>query len=163
MAQYELTLHPDKTKIVFCKDYRRNNTHPEKSFTFLGFSYEPRMIKSIRDTGRFFLCFRPAISNAALKHIREKVREIVNPRWTTTTIEYYAEELNNRIRGWINYYCKIERWKIGDAFGYINYLLMKWLKNVYRLKGVKEAWQKLKLIQQVSPDMFEHWKFGIKT
>ena len=34
MQQYKLQLHPEKTKIVYCKDYRRKERHENRSFTF---------------------------------------------------------------------------------------------------------------------------------
>lgn len=46
MQQYELELHPGKTKIVYCKNYQRNETHENNSFTFLSYSFEPRTIRS---------------------------------------------------------------------------------------------------------------------
>ncbi len=34
----ELALHPEKTKIVYCKDANRRGDFPNQSFDFLGFS-----------------------------------------------------------------------------------------------------------------------------
>ncbi|HZH64601.1 MAG TPA: group II intron reverse transcriptase/maturase, partial [Flavisolibacter sp.] len=45
MEQYKLELHPDKTKIVYCKNYMRNEKHENNSFTFLSYSFQPRTIK----------------------------------------------------------------------------------------------------------------------
>jgi len=42
MAQVGLRLHPDKTKIVYCKDQRRRGVHELTSFTFLGYTFRPR-------------------------------------------------------------------------------------------------------------------------
>ena len=39
MQEYALELHPEKTKIVYCKNYRRNKTHDNRSFTFLSYSF----------------------------------------------------------------------------------------------------------------------------
>ena len=36
LASVGLTLHPEKTKIVYCKDGRRSGSHEQTSFTFLG-------------------------------------------------------------------------------------------------------------------------------
>jgi len=46
MQKYELTLHPEKTKIVYCKNYQRLEKHDNESFTFLNYSFQPRTIKS---------------------------------------------------------------------------------------------------------------------
>jgi hypothetical protein len=32
-------MHPDKSKIVYCKDSNRNEQYPHVSFTFLGFTF----------------------------------------------------------------------------------------------------------------------------
>jgi RNA-directed DNA polymerase len=36
-----LELHPSKTKIVYCRDFRRKGKHIEVKFDFLGFSFQP--------------------------------------------------------------------------------------------------------------------------
>jgi len=41
MQQYELELHPEKTKIVYCKNYQRNDENDSNRFTFLGYSVLP--------------------------------------------------------------------------------------------------------------------------
>jgi RNA-directed DNA polymerase len=42
MAQVGLTLHPDKTRIVYCKDGRRRGSHKHTSFTFPGYTFRAR-------------------------------------------------------------------------------------------------------------------------
>ena len=42
MAGVGLELHPDKTKIVYCKDSNRRGDFEHTSFTFLGFTFRPR-------------------------------------------------------------------------------------------------------------------------
>jgi RNA-directed DNA polymerase len=37
LAQVGLEMHPDKTRIVYCKDADRRDTHEVTSFTFLGY------------------------------------------------------------------------------------------------------------------------------
>jgi retron-type reverse transcriptase len=39
LAMCKLELHPQKTKIVYCKDTNRLNSHPEQRFYFLGFTF----------------------------------------------------------------------------------------------------------------------------
>ena len=56
-----LTLHPDKTKIVYCKDFRRQQKYQKVQFDFLGYTFQPRTSKS-KKTGRLFLGFDCAIS-----------------------------------------------------------------------------------------------------
>src|ERR1700720_1987890 len=40
-----LRLHPQKTKIVYCKDAHRTGTYPVVSFDFLGYTFRPRLAK----------------------------------------------------------------------------------------------------------------------
>jgi len=46
MAQVGLELHPDKTRIVYCKDVDRTGFHEHEQFTFLGYTFRPRLSKS---------------------------------------------------------------------------------------------------------------------
>src|SRR6202023_3573446 len=42
MEQVGLRLHPDKTRIVYCKDGKRRGSYEHTSFTFLGFAFRQR-------------------------------------------------------------------------------------------------------------------------
>src|SRR5262249_20275173 len=42
MVEVGLRLHPDKTKIVYCKDANRRKDHENTAFTFLGYTFRPR-------------------------------------------------------------------------------------------------------------------------
>ena len=37
-----LEIHPDKTRIVYCKDSNRTGEHENTSFTFLSYTFRPR-------------------------------------------------------------------------------------------------------------------------
>src|ERR1700689_5901976 len=41
-AACKLVLHPEKTKIVYCKDANRRDDFPNRSFDFLGFMFRAR-------------------------------------------------------------------------------------------------------------------------
>ena len=43
-AECGLMLHPEKTKIVYCKDQSRRENHPTFKFDFLGYTFRPRMV-----------------------------------------------------------------------------------------------------------------------
>src|SRR5207244_4840517 len=61
-----LELHPEKTKIVYCKDdLRKRKNYPNETFDFLGYSFQPRRSKNRK--GKFFINFSPAVSNKAAK------------------------------------------------------------------------------------------------
>src|SRR5215469_5182564 len=71
-AECGLTLHPEKTKIVYCKDQSRRENHPTFKFDFLGYTFRPRMV-SKRDGG-MGVSFSPAASTKALTAIRRTIR-----------------------------------------------------------------------------------------
>lgn len=64
MEEVGLRLHPDKTRIVYCKDGKRWDSYPDTSFTFLGYTFRAR---AARDrAGNVFTSFLSAISRDAL-------------------------------------------------------------------------------------------------
>ena len=97
MAEVGLELHPDKTKIVYCKDSNRRGSHEHTSFTFLGFTYRPRQAR--RKDGKQFTSFLPAISKDALKKISAEVRSWRLHRWVTSDGPEIARFINPKIRG----------------------------------------------------------------
>ena len=63
MTEVGLELHPDKTRIVYCKDSDRKGSYEHEQFTFLGYTFRPRRSKSKH--GHFFVNFSPAVSDVA--------------------------------------------------------------------------------------------------
>jgi len=161
MEQYELTLHPEKTRIVYCKNYQRNENNDNESFTFLSYSFQPRARRDKFGRKKTFFVFSGAISNAAKTSIREAIRGVMKPRWSQQTLEWFAEKLNPKIRGWINYYTRFNRHEALEVFSYLNELIRKWLKNKYKLRSCKSVYVKYKTIQQQNAELFYHWKLGI--
>lgn len=160
MMEFELTLHPEKTKIVYCKDYRRKGNHDNESFTFLSYSFEPRCTGS-KDKSKHRLVFSAAISQMAKVHIRTKIGEILYHRRSIQTLEMTAQRLNPKIRGWINYYTRYRRDKAYGVFLYLNILIRKWIKTTYKIRSNVTAYKKYIGIWKASPKLFYHWKLGI--
>ena len=102
-----LELHPEKTKIVYCKDDSRKKTYPNEKFDFLGYTFRPR--SSMNRKGKFFINFSPAVSNQAAKAIRDKVRSWKLPQRSDKAIEDLSRMFNPIIRGWIQYYGRYYR------------------------------------------------------
>jgi hypothetical protein len=107
--------------------------------------------------------FSGAISNAAKASIREVIRGVMIPRWSQQTLEWFAEKLNPKIRGWINYYTRFKRHEALGVFSYLNELIRKWLKNKYKLRSCKSVYVKYKTLQTENEQLFYHWKLGIKS
>lgn len=66
-----LMLHPEKTKIVYCKDNRAGEFHIQQ-FDFLGYTFRPRLAQWRGK--QYGVSFLPAASPSALKAIRHAVR-----------------------------------------------------------------------------------------
>lgn len=160
MQEYELTLHPEKTKIVYCRNHRRNENHDNESFTFLSYSFAPRNIKS-RVNMKMILMFSASISQMAKVHIRKRIREVLYHRRSVQTLEWTAEKLNPKIRGWVNYYTKYNRDKALRVFLYLNELIRKWIRNTYKIKSIGKVYDKYRMILKANPELFYHWKLGI--
>ncbi|HET9747580.1 MAG TPA: group II intron reverse transcriptase/maturase [Chitinophagaceae bacterium] len=162
MQQYELELHPEKTKIVYCKNYQRNDKHDNNSFTFLSYSFQPRTIRDKFGRKNRLVVFNAAISQQAMTSIRTKLRSMLRYRWSDKPLEWFAEKLNPKIRGWVNYYMKFNRYKAYNVFYYLNDLIQKWIANKYKIRGSRKVKAKYQLIQAANPEMFYHWKLGIR-
>jgi RNA-directed DNA polymerase len=158
MEQVGLRLHPDKTKIVYCKDGKRRGEHVNTSFTFLGFAFRPRSARR-KDGGRF-LSFSPAISKDALKKISDEVRGWRLHRRINLTFLELAKIINPMVAGWMQYYGRFYRSALYPLLGRINACLVRWIRNKYkRLKGSKKAHRKLQEITTRYPRMFAHWRW----
>ena len=96
-----LELHPDKTKIVYCKDTKRRDEAEHTSFDFLGYTFRGRLARGRRG---FFVSFSPAMSPKAKQAIGEQIRDWHLNRRSATDLAGLARAINARIRGWFNYY-----------------------------------------------------------
>ena len=157
-----LELHPEKTKIIYCKDDNRRGEYQSTKFTFLGYEFRRRKAYNSK-ANEAFTSFSPAISNEAGKSIRRTIRKTGIRKKTDKTIEAIAETLNPLIRGWIQYYGCYNLWTLRSVMRYINDTLIRWIMRKYKkLKGHKtRACEFLRRIYKATPDLFVHWKtFG---
>ena len=67
-----LELHPQKTKVVYCRDDDRRGHALHETFDFLGYTFRARRSKN--RWGKYFVNFSPAVSNAAAKRMRREIR-----------------------------------------------------------------------------------------
>lgn len=119
-----LTLHPEKTKVVFCKDDDRRGNHPDHTFDFLGYTFRPRLAK--RRGGRVGVSFSPAASAKALKSIRQTVRSWSLHNCSDKTLDDLARMFNAHIRGWINYYGRFYPSALYPTLRHIDAILARW-------------------------------------
>lgn len=158
MESIKLELHPDKTKIVYCKDDDRRGCYPRQEFDFLGYTFRPRRSKN--RWGKYFINFTPAISKKAAKAIRQTSRKW---RWSNRsdkTLEDLALMFNRRIQGWINYYGRYYRSALYPVFKVLERRLVKWAMRKYkRLRGhQRKAAHWLQRIARKQSWLFAHWR-----
>ena len=162
MSNYSLTLHPEKTKVVYCKNYFRNEDHDQNSFTFLSYTFRPRAAIDKFKRNKLIVLFNGAISNMAKKSIRQGIRKILNPQWINVSLEMSASRLNPKIRGWINYYGKYFKWRMIKVFSYLDGLMRSWISKKYKITSKSETMKRYCSIRKENPTLFYHWQFGIK-
>jgi RNA-directed DNA polymerase len=158
---FQLELHPDKTKLVYCKNYCRKEEHEDNSFTFLSYSFEPRIKANPRVKDSRFVVFDAAICCKAKAYIKQRIRAVFDPRNTTISLEQTAIKLNPKIRGWLNYYCRFNAVIAAKVFEYLNELIQRWIEEAFRLRGKMVVIEKFKNYVQANKKLFIHWQKGI--
>lgn len=157
LADCGLTMHPEKSKVVYCKDSNRTASYPHVSFTFLGFRFRPRM--AINRQKRAFTNFLPGVSADALKRMRKEVRGWRIHRQTPGTLVELAQQYNPKIRGWWNYFGAFYRTAMRGLSQSIDQKLELWARRKYktlsRNKQRSAGW--LRKMKNETPRMFSHW------
>jgi len=155
-------MHPDKTRIVYCKDGRRWGSHEHTSFVFLSYEFRARRVKS--RTGRYFDGFNPAISPTEAKRLRREMRLWRLCRWTTKTLHQLAAWVNSRVQGCINYYGHICRSALLPILRGLDGHLARWARRKYkRLSNSRNrAYRLLRRVHPQEPALFAHWRLGVR-
>ena len=158
MGEVGLTLHPEKTHIVYCKDGKRRGGHEHTSFTFLGYTFRARKAPDIG--GGYFTSFLPAISPEALKAKGAVLRAMRIHQRTTSTLDDLARWLNPIVRGWMNYYGRFYRSALHSLLQRVNAYVRRWAGKKYgRLRSFarfKRWWNGL--IER-QPALFAQWQW----
>jgi RNA-directed DNA polymerase len=151
-----LELHPDKTKIVYCKDTSRRGTSEHTSFDFLGYTFRGRRARGRRG---FFVSFSPAMSTKAKKAKGLQIRAWHLNRRSGTDLSGLARDINPQVRGWINYYGAFYRSVLTSLATRIDEHLVRWaMQKFKRLRGKPVvAWAWLHAARQRQPKLFAHW------
>jgi RNA-directed DNA polymerase len=162
MEQCRLELHPQKTKIVYCKEDERRRTYPNEKFDFLGYTFRPRRSKNWK--GKFFISFSPAVADKAVKAIRTEIRSWNLARRSDKAIEDLSAMFNPVVKGWLQYYGRYYRSALYAPMRQLDRALARWAYRKYKkLRGhLRRATHWIARISRRDPGLFAHWQMGVR-
>jgi group II intron reverse transcriptase/maturase len=157
-AECHLELHPQKTRVVYCKDDDRRGSYPDHSFDFLGYTFRPRRSKN--RWGKFFISFTPAVSNKAAKAMRRTLRSWALHNRSDKSLEDLARMFNPVVQGWINYFASFYKSALYRTLRHVDQVLARWAERKYKkLHGhLRRARHWLARVARTRPRLFAHWK-----
>jgi RNA-directed DNA polymerase len=160
-AACKLVLHPQKTKIVYCKDVNRRGDSPDIHFDFLGFQFRARKIMWVKVDRRIFAhSFQPAASPKALTRISREIRRWALHHRSDKSLQDLAAMYNPCIRGWINYYSHFYKTQLRPTLKRIDLYVIRWARRKFKrlrrkTKGARDWFDRLR---RVNPTLFAHWQ-----
>ena len=159
MRQCGLELHPEKTKVVYCKDSNRTGSYGAVSFDFLGYCFRPRVSRN--RYGQYFVNFTPAISPKAKKSIYSAIRELGLHRKSGSSLAGIARFINPLVRGWIEYYGAFCKSELMFLVHHLDGVLCRWAMRKYKKQGATrmKAMNWLSRVKSKTPGLFIHWEF----
>ena len=155
----KLRLHPEKTKIVFCRNYLKGKCEGYlESFDFLGFTFRQRCAKG--PTGNLYDGFLPAISKKAKVEIQRRIRFWHVGRKSDRSIQELSEMYNPILRGWVNYYGRFYPQAMRAIREQWYRVLTRWAKRKYKRFrnhfGPAGRW--IYNIERRDPKLFALWQ-----
>lgn len=159
LVEVGLELHPDKTRIVYCKDSRRRQEYELVSFTFCGYTFRPREAFD-KKRRQPFTGFLPAVALGKLTDMSRKAASWRLHRRTTSTLDDLAEDVNPVLRGWLNYFTEFYPSAVIPIGKRMDRHLMRWARRKYKRlqRSDKRAWAWLKGVRRRAPGLFAHWE-----
>jgi RNA-directed DNA polymerase len=158
MEQVGVRLHPDKTRIVYCKDGKRRGSHGHTEFTFLGFTFRARGVRA--RNGNVFTGFGPAASKDAIKKMSAHVKSWRLHARTGHALGEIARAISPVVRGWMQYYGAFHKTVLYPLLRRINAYLVRWMRKKYkRLRPFRKAHGAWKRVTSQHPAWFAHWRW----
>lgn len=154
-----LTLHPTKTKLVYCQDDKRQEEHGNMTFDFLSYTFRPGVTRNRYE--KFFVGFLPAVSRAAAQDFRNKMKGLEIPtKKRGCSLLAISKDINPQVRGWIDYFGKFGRSDAKSILYYVEETLIRRAMGKYKkLKGRKtRAGRWLAGIAGRAPMLMVHWQ-----
>jgi RNA-directed DNA polymerase len=159
-AACKLALHPEKTKIVYCKDANRRGDFPVIAFDFLGFQFRARKTMWRKGGRRIFAhSFQPAASPKALKRIGRRVRSWALHHRSDLSLTELAAMYNPCIRGWIAYYSHFYPTQLRPTLQRIDAYVIRWARRKFKrmrhqTKGARDWFGRFR---RANRHLFAHW------
>lgn len=157
LTECKLAMNEQKTKMVFCKNPKNKGEkgHEHVSFDFLGYAFRPNLLPT---KSGILLLTNPEMSRKAQKNVMDQIKSMRIHK-KKVEIRQLAKEINERTRGWINYYCVFSKWSTQKLWEQLNRILIKWVM-CNRQWGFKRALRWLKAMYKVQPLLFRHWEIA---
>ncbi len=163
LAECGLEMHPEKTKIVYCKSSNRKEKYPIIQFDFLGYTFRPR--KSMNKQGVPFTGFLPAVSERSKTEMKAKMRTWNTLSISNCEVQDIALEINKMVLGWINYYGHFYKTELKYVLEHIDRRIAIWARRKYkRMRGHKvRAIRWVDGLAKREPTLFVHWQMTRPT
>jgi RNA-directed DNA polymerase len=160
LVKVGLELHPDKTRVVYCKDSNRRADYEEISFTFCSYTFRPRRAYNQR-TGEAFTGFLPAVAPEKLTAMSRRVGSWRLHRRTNPDLQDLAYGVNLVVRGWLAYFTAFYPTAVIPLCWRIDHHLMRWARWKYKrlARSPKRARAWLQGVRSRSPELFVHWRY----
>ena len=158
-ANCGLQLHPEKTKIVYCKGYCRRGKYARVSFDFLGYRFKPRLLRNRH--GRHEVYFMAGISPKAASNLREQIRKLPWLAWQNMSVEEISMHCQNRLMGWMNYFKLFGESEIRNVLFYFDKCLRRWMMRKKKCKTVMQGARGVNNIRRTAKHLFAHWCEGV--
>jgi len=160
LADVGLELHPDKTRIVYCKDSNRYESYEEVSFTFCGYMFRPRRAYNQRRQVTF-TSFLPAVSPEKLTAMSRRVASWRLHRRKNLDLNDLAPGVNLVLRGWLAYFTAFYPTAVSPLCRRIDRHLVRWARWKYKRLERSDlrarAW--LWAVRSREPELFVHWRY----
>jgi len=159
LAECNLIVHPEKTKVVYCKDAKRKGSYENIEFDFLGYTFRPM---TVRTKGKaLIVVFKPCMSRKSKKAVWEEMRSWRVHRISPVDIDELSRRYNPCIRGWLQYYGHFSGSGIYGVLRMFQRILVKWAKRKYKCRN---DWSRaigiIGRIARSRPNLFAHWERG---
>lgn len=162
MVEVGLRLHPDKSRIVHCRDGSHRGSFEHTAFS-VPRVHVPRQTKP--DPARQAI---PVVRSGRQQRRPEEDGAggafLAPAHPIRSDLQRARRRINPVVAGWINYYGRFRPWELLPFLTRINACLVRWIRRKYkRLAAERKALAKMQEIAQRYPGMFAHWRYTVRA